>query len=60
MSRIHEALKKAAEERSARLSSGPSSDLVDVASDVSRTTVPRANRVAPSVADVPPKRDHRF
>jgi capsular exopolysaccharide synthesis family protein len=39
MSRIHEALKKAAEERSSRLASGAPIDFVDVAADVTRTTV---------------------
>jgi protein-tyrosine kinase len=57
MSRIHEALKKAAEERTAQLSSGPPPDLVDVAADVSRTTVPREHRGIPSLVDLPPKRD---
>ncbi|HEY4978724.1 MAG TPA: CpsD/CapB family tyrosine-protein kinase [Candidatus Acidoferrum sp.] len=38
MSRIHEALKKAAEEKSSRLSSTASADIVDVANDVARTT----------------------
>jgi protein-tyrosine kinase len=39
MSRIHEALKKAAEERSSRHPSGSAADFVDVATDVKRTTV---------------------
>ena len=39
MSRIHEALKKAAEERSSRLATDPSSNFVDVANDVTRTTI---------------------
>ncbi len=39
MSRIHEALKKAAEERSSRLASDGASNFVDVAGDVTRTTV---------------------
>jgi protein-tyrosine kinase len=40
MSRIHEALKKAAEEKSSRLSGATSADIVDVATDVARTIVP--------------------
>ena len=60
MSRIHEALKKAAQERSARLSSGTSPDLVDVANDVRRTTVPLEERGAPSLVDLPQKRDSSF
>jgi len=60
MSRIHEALKKAAEERSARLSSGTPPDLVDVATDVSRTTVPHEDRGTPALVDLPPKRDSSF
>jgi protein-tyrosine kinase len=39
MSRIHEALKKAAEERSSRLASGGPSNFVDVAGDVTRSTM---------------------
>jgi protein-tyrosine kinase len=46
MSRIHEALKQAEKERSARLSSGTLPDLVDVVKDVSRTTVPREDRTS--------------
>jgi capsular exopolysaccharide synthesis family protein len=38
MSRIHEALKKAAEEKSSRLASATSADIVDVAAAVARTT----------------------
>jgi capsular exopolysaccharide synthesis family protein len=60
MSRIHEALKKAAQERSALLSSGTSPDLVDVSADVSRTTVPAEDRTAPLLVDLPPKRDLSF
>jgi protein-tyrosine kinase len=60
MSRIHEALKKAAEERSARSSSGPSPDLIDVATDVSRPTVPNEERAAPLLVDLPPKQDSSF
>ena len=55
MSRIHEALKKAAEERSSRLSSGTSADFVDVSTDVSRTTVPAEDRASPLFADLPPE-----
>ncbi len=57
MSRIHEALKKAAQERSSRLSSETSLDFVDVATDVSRTIVPAEDRTSPLLADLPPKRD---
>src|SRR5271156_5816745 len=39
MSRIHEALKKAAEERSTKLAASPSSDLLDVTSDFGRPRV---------------------
>ncbi len=38
MSRIHEALKKAAQERSTRFPSTASTDMVDVAKDISRST----------------------
>jgi len=55
MSRIHEALKKAAQERSSRLSSGTLPDFVDVAIDVSRTTVPAQDRASPLLADLPPE-----
>jgi capsular exopolysaccharide synthesis family protein len=47
MSRIHEALKKAAEEKSSRLSSAASADIVDVATDVSRTITPLADLTLP-------------
>ena len=57
MSRIHEALKKAAQERSSRLSSGTSMDFVDVAADVSRTTVPAEDRASPLLANLPQHRD---
>jgi protein-tyrosine kinase len=60
MSRIHEALKKAAQERSARLSTGTSAEFVDVATDVSRTVVPAEDRAAPARVDLPPKRDSSF
>ena len=60
MSRIHEALKKAAQERSSRLSSGTSPDFVDVATDVSRTTVPAETRLLPSLGDVAPKQNSPF
>jgi protein-tyrosine kinase len=39
MSRIHEALKKAAEERSSRLATDGATNFADVASDLTRTTV---------------------
>jgi len=60
MSRIHEALKKAAQERSLRLSSGTSPDFVDVATDISRTTVPAETRTLPSLGDVAPKQNSPF
>ena len=60
MSRIHEALKKAAQERSSRLSSGTSPEFVDVSTDVSRTTVPAEDRASPLLADLPAKRDSSF
>src|SRR5271169_5986070 len=55
MSRIHDALKKAAQERSSRLSSGTLEDIVDVATDVSRTTVLADDRASPLLADLPPE-----
>jgi len=55
MSRIHEALKQAAQERSSRLSSGTLPDIVDVATDVSRTTVPAEDRTSPLLTDLPPE-----
>jgi len=57
MSRIHEALKKAAQERSSRLSSGTSTDFVDLTTDVVRTTVPLEDRAAPLPDDLPPRGD---
>ena len=60
MSRIHEALKKAAQERSSRLSPGASPEFVDVSADVSRTTVPNEDRAAPLLVDLPPKQDSSF
>jgi capsular exopolysaccharide synthesis family protein len=57
MSRILEALKKAAEERSSRLSSETSPDFLDVATDVGRSTVPAEEPTSPLLADLPPKRD---
>jgi capsular exopolysaccharide synthesis family protein len=60
MSRIHEALKKAAQERSSRLSSGTSPEFVDVSIDVSRTTLPNEERAAPLLVDLPPKQDSSF
>lgn len=57
MSRIHEALKKAAQERTSRLSFGTSTDFVDVATDVSRTTISAEDRTSPLLADVPQQRD---
>jgi len=60
MSRIHEALKKAAQERSSQLSSGISPDLVDLSADVGRTTIPVEDRAAPLLADLPPQKDSSF
>jgi len=60
MSRIHEALKRAAQERSSRLSSGTSPDFVDVTTDISRTTVPVETRALPSLGEVAPKQYSRF
>ncbi len=57
MSRIHEALKKAAQERSSRLSSETSRDFVDVSTDVSRTTVSAEDRRSPLLADLPSERN---
>jgi protein-tyrosine kinase len=45
MSRIHEALKKAAEERSSKLAAGSATDLVDVAADFGRPAVIEPERV---------------
>lgn len=47
MSRIHEALKKAAEERSSRMASGAPIDFIDVAADVNRSTAVVEREVAP-------------
>jgi protein-tyrosine kinase len=47
MSRIHEALKKAAEERSSKLAAGSATDLVDVAADFGRAPVIQPERVPP-------------
>jgi protein-tyrosine kinase len=52
MSRIHEALKKAARERSSRLSSDVPTDFVDVSTDVSRTTSPPTDRTVPLLDDL--------
>ena len=60
MSRIHEALKKAAQERSSRLSSGTSPDCLDVSSDVSRTTVPAEVRTLPLLGDLAPEQKSPF
>ena len=47
MSRIHEALKKAAEERSTKLAASPSLDLLDVASDFGRALVIEPGPIPP-------------
>jgi protein-tyrosine kinase len=46
MSRIHEALKKAAEERSSQVSTGAAPDLADIAADLHRPAVSAAERPA--------------
>jgi capsular exopolysaccharide synthesis family protein len=56
MSRIHEALKKAAQERSSRISSVAAPDLLDVSTDVSRTTVPLEDHTLPSLDRLAPQR----
>ena len=53
MSRIHEALKKAAEEKSSRLSTAASADIVDVATDVGRTITPISEASLPQLAILP-------
>lgn len=60
MSRIHEALKKAAQERSSRLSSGTSPDFLDVSTDVSRTTVPAEVQTLPLPGDLAPEQKSPF
>jgi capsular exopolysaccharide synthesis family protein len=60
MSRIHEALKKAAEERSLRLASGSEQDFVGTATDVIRTTFPSEAAAIPLVPNFPPKGDLAF
>ena len=60
MSRIHEALKKAAQERSSRISSGAAPDLLDVSIDVSRTTVPLEERALPLHDDLAPEQKSPF
>jgi hypothetical protein len=60
MSRIHEALKKAAEERSLRLASGSEQDFVGTATDVIRTTFPSEAAAIPQVPNFPPKGDLAF
>ena len=54
MSRIHEALKKAAEERSSRLAAGSATDIVDVAADFNRAPVIEPQRVLPAHPEVRP------
>jgi capsular exopolysaccharide synthesis family protein len=56
MSRIHEALKKAAQERSSRSSSVAAPHLLDVSTDVSRTTVSLEDRALPSLDGLAPQR----
>ena len=57
MSRIHEALKKAAQERSSRISSGTAPDLLNVSTDVRRTTVPLEEPAFPLVDDLEPEQE---
>jgi protein-tyrosine kinase len=47
MSRIHEALKKAAEERSSKLATSSATDFVDVAADFNRAAIIEPDRVVP-------------
>src|SRR5277367_5132543 len=49
MSRIHEALKKAAEERSSKLAGDPSTNFGDMAGDLTRTTIAEREVAAPPV-----------
>jgi protein-tyrosine kinase len=60
MSRIHEALKRAAQERSSRLSSGTSPDFVDVSTDVRQTTVSAEVRTLPLLGDLAPEQKSPF
>jgi protein-tyrosine kinase len=60
MSRIHEALKKAAEERSSRLASGSERGFVDVATDVNRTKFPSEEGDLPVRPDFPAERGLAF
>jgi len=52
MSRIHEALKKAAQERSSRLATGVAPDLAGLAADIQRPVVPPAVVSEAAVADL--------
>jgi protein-tyrosine kinase len=60
MSRIHEALKKAAQERSSRISYGAAPDLLDVSIDVSRTTDALEERALPLHDDLAPEQKSHF
>jgi protein-tyrosine kinase len=60
MSRIHEALKKAAQERSSRLSSGTSPVLIDASTDVRRATVAPQDQTSPSLDDLAPEQNSPF
>src|SRR5215467_14734256 len=65
MSRIHDALKKAAQERSAQMSAIGGPDAVDVAIDTQRTTrqtteAPRREGPSPGVATAEENRDLSF
>ena len=60
MSRIHEALKKAAQERSTWISSETTPDFVDVLTAVSRTTVRAEDQSLPLLGDLAPEQKSPF
>jgi protein-tyrosine kinase len=55
MSRIHEALKKAAEERSSKLAAGSATDLVDVSAEFNRAPVIQPERGLPVRPEARPR-----
>jgi protein-tyrosine kinase len=57
MSRIHEALKKAAEERSSKLASNGHVEFVDVGAEVNRVAVPVNDLPLPRHSGLPPAKD---
>jgi protein-tyrosine kinase len=57
MSRIHEALKKAAQERSSRITSTIADEMVDVTADVSRTIEPMGKAPSSLLTEFPPQAD---